>query len=645
MSPSKKNRTHVRVTVTGLGLVLLLLAALAWQRGVLPVPDRRPAPVTVSSATVDPLPVMEREAAQLVGPAPSYTPLFVQAAQARSAINAGNFAGAAALMDAVQARSRIQGWHFEPFATFAVQVADSRNPKFGAALKAWTARVPRSATPYLMRAVYDVHQGWSVRGDGFVSGITPKRLSQFSLWMARADKNIVTAMQLDPTNPYSAYVWLSIQNAVGDSDGIEAAFQQGIAKFPNYYPLYEMRLLSLEPKWGGTPQQMYAFVDTYAGAAPATSPLRMLYVQLYAALLDTASLVCRQSGTAAPDCVTRLLNRLVTESLNRHAYAALQVYDRVDPISFSLELGSILQGMIETPGGDRPAGVLLQLAAHSLHSDVALVAADTRNNNFMMDKLAALVWYRDGRFDNAAALYRRALVDLNHLQFHSRAQQDAIRATLYHDLARVYNRRHRYREVVIYQKAADAPAGPGHADLECAALFFMKLYPEAVHSCSRQIARRGDAQARYWRAQAYSALRHPARALHDYERVARSRSRFRSAAAIAISVIYGNRQDFHGMLRALNSYPYLYDAATEDKEDMAIAYNNRCYARMHLRDLKGALEDCSASLQYGNLPDAYAKQQRIITLLRQEAPASHGVTQPMQWKTAPMLERHPGPTT
>ena len=40
---------------------------------------------------------------------------------------------------------------------------------------------------------------------------------------------------------------------------------------------------------------------------------------------------------------------------------------------------------------------------------------------------------------------------------------------------------------------------------------------------------------------------------------------------------------------------------------------------MELGDLQKALEDCTASLRYGSLPDAYRKQQELVKRLK--APA------------------------
>ena len=56
-------------------------------------------------------------------------------------------------------------------------------------------------------------------------------------------------------------------------------------------------------------------------------------------------------------------------------------------------------------------------------------------------------------------------------------------------------------------------------------------------------------------------------------------------------------------------------AAVSSSEDLAVAYNNRCFVYLKLGELNKALEDCTMSLRYGRLPDALQKQQELQKLL------------------------------
>lgn len=69
------------------------------------------------------------------------------------------------------------------------------------------------------------------------------------------------------------------------------------------------------------------------------------------------------------------------------------------------------------------------------------------------------------------------------------------------------------------------------------------------------------------------------------------------------------------MLDTLERYTYLYDDSESERQQIAIAYNNRCYPEMQLKRLHKALADCSKSREYGNLPHVYARQQKRIERL------------------------------
>jgi len=122
-----------------------------------------------------------------------------------------------------------------------------------------------------------------------------------------------------------------------------------------------------------------------------------------------------------------------------------------------------------------------------------------------------------------------------------------------------------------------------------------------------------NSYARYWRGKAYDQSGRPNQALQDLAKTADAEGYFASSAAIAMSMIYFNRNP--SALNVLKKYMLLYDPNRTSKSDVAVAYNNRCYAYMHVGDLKKALDDCTRSLQYGSIPDAFRKQQELVKRL------------------------------
>jgi hypothetical protein len=82
-----------------------------------------------------------------------------------------------------------------------------------------------------------------------------------------------------------------------------------------------------------------------------------------------------------------------------------------------------------------------------------------------------------------------------------------------------------------------------------------------------------------------------------------------------MSFDYGQKADYAGQLASMNAHAFLFDSEIQPAEDLAPAYNNRCFAYMKLGELQKALDDCTLSLKYGRIPDALHKQQELLKLL------------------------------
>jgi hypothetical protein len=104
------------------------------------------------------------------------------------------------------------------------------------------------------------------------------------------------SIKLDETNPGGFDLQLRIMRGLGTpQERMKESFEDAIAKHPNFYGLYREMLRTYQPKWGGSIPAMYAFVKKYADPAPAYSPLKMLYLNLYGSLLNAASIACQAS--------------------------------------------------------------------------------------------------------------------------------------------------------------------------------------------------------------------------------------------------------------------------------------------------------------------------------------------------------------
>jgi len=542
-----------------------------------------------------------------------------KAVRARNALKRGDYATARQIAAGVLAGSSVQSWRFYPFTDFIKGLANANDPALEGHLDAWVAQNENDAIPFLVRAQFYHDMGWAKRGSRFAREVLQDHMDAFVRYISKASSDIDTAIRLDDSNPHSFDLKLRIMRGFATIEDTKAVFEVAVTRHPNYYPVYETVLNTLQPAWGGTVEAMYAFVDQYGGSADERSPLKLLYVALYRNLLTSTSIACGSNGGDQENraqCIASGMQDIVTPELRRDVMAALQLYDRSDKYQFGLALENILSGMLGTSGGEAYAGSILQLAASAMHSNTQLKEDDPGHNDYMVDKMVAQSWYLKGFYDNALTKSREALNAIA-LAALSEEEKDLAVAGIYEQLARIYDKLHQYPDMAAYQEAALGIAGGTSQEFFiCYAYYQLKEYDKALRACDKTIEDEpANMKARYWRGQIHRNLGDLDAQLADLMVVAESEDSFRGTSAIDISMIHFNRKDLKSALEALNKYTYLYDPGLSSKSDVAVGYNNRCYAYMELGELKKALSDCTASLKYGNLPDAYRKQEELIKRL------------------------------
>lgn len=567
----------------------------------------------------DPLAAEIEAKVEALGIAPDHAELISQKAlRVRAAIMAGDFTTADRIAGDVLAHSWIESWRFYPFDNFIADIFATPPRDFYGRVNQWVGNDPGPMS-LLFRAEAAYAIGWEVRGHNFSNKTARIRTAWFLADLDRARADIDDALRLDDRNPYAHYLKLRILQGRGMSSGFALAFRAAIAKFPNYYPLYEIALSTLQPRWHGSIAAMYAFVDRYAGDEAETSPRRLLYLSLYRHLLSTGSVDCVARGgdhDYTVRCIDAFMKVYLPPDIKRRALAALQLYDHADKYEFGLAVRPILSDMLTSYGGDSYGGAMLQLAAVAMHSDTQLVETNPgHNNDYVVDELVAGSWRGKGFTDNAVRKYTEALADAKAGEFPSPDEKDYTLGLLYERLSEAAEQQHQYADEIAYEKAATLLGVTWDEHYMCYGYYQLKRYGDAVKACTDAIGATDNASAVYWRGKAYQKLGQPDPALADLTRSADQQGYFAAYAAIDVTMIYFDRNDDADALKVLNKYQFLYDPNRTGKSQVAIAYNNRCYAYMQLGELKQALDDCTKSLKYGSIPDAFRKQQELAKRL------------------------------
>lgn len=616
-----------RANIVAGASLLVAIAALSLAGFLLA--ERKSGPGAVTPDVIAKI-LVDAEAAKLDRPVGTVELPAEKAGRLRAALRQGDLAAASEIATAVLAESKVESWDFQPFTTFAEDYADHVDAGFAKHLDDWVAAQPHEPLPLVMRAQYHYDRGWFLRGGDYSNKVPAADMRGFGLEMGQALADVQAALKMDAGNPYAYLLRLRILQGNGMSQRLFDAFKDGIAHYQNYYPLYRITLGSLQPKWGGSVRQMQGFVDYYAGPAPAASPLKLLYLQLYDDYLSIAGADCWKKDKKQ-DCVSAEMRVLVSPELQAHLGDALQLYDLTAAAPdghylFGRAIEPILKRMLEQSNADFQSGAMLQLAATAMHSNTQLRQEEPGHNDYMIDRLLAHSWSEKGFYENALIKTGDALKDIAATRFPGEAEKEQALADIYEEMSYAYSSMAQHAAAIATAEVSFALGGSQeHEAGSCYGYKQLKAYATALAACDAALIRNPNALTVYfWRAQVLEGLNRKDAALADYAVVAGSHHGFRADAVLDMSMIYFARKDNQGALKLLDSYPYLYDADLSGEEIVALAQNNRCYALMEMERLQEALAACRQSLQHGNIPEAFRKEQELLKRLGGDPAAKEG---------------------
>jgi len=544
-----------------------------------------------------------------------------KALRAADALRRGDYQAAESIAGEILTRSKLQAFSFQPLDRFITHLCPGNEPGYLDGLNVWVKSRPQSALAHLVRAKYFYDTAWLIRGEDFSAAVTPEHKEQFDENLGRAEDDIRQSIKLDSNIPWSYFLRLQIAEVRDAPNDIEQVFLAATSHYPEYYPLYRLRLYYLEPKWGGSAAAMRQFVALYAGGVPSSSPRNLLYMQLAANLLDDAWVECRQlKHELLTACMDAYMNRQVGGTMADGVTKALALYKFTDHVQFSNALWTILGDMVNAQGNNQAINSLLQLAAEAMGSNNELIQ-DEKHNNYVIDEVTARVWAKLDNSNNVEQKFREAIDDVEHMTFANEDDKAVVLGDIYDHMAWVARGAGQYIKVIAYHDAANATGGMNRGGTQfnkCFAYYQLRHFQEAVDECTLVIdSHRGSLRAHVYRAWANEALKKYDAALAEYRDIADngSENSLRTNGVINLDHVYSLLGKTDEELATFDRYPFVFDAEIQSPEDLAIVFNNRCYVYMKLGQPRRALDDCNTSLRYGRLPDALHKQQELQKLL------------------------------
>lgn len=152
----------------------------------------------------------------------------------------------------------------QPFAEVFAQAGSS--PVFDKSLQRWAAASPDSKLRPLAQAVRLEGDAWRARGSAYGYRVPEESMRIFREKLAAAAHALQDAEPEGRKSPI--WYWVALIVA-GSSDRpaeqFDALFDEAVARFPFYQPLYYTRVNYLMPQWGGN----WAAVDRFVNDAVA----------------------------------------------------------------------------------------------------------------------------------------------------------------------------------------------------------------------------------------------------------------------------------------------------------------------------------------------------------------------------------------
>ena len=141
-------------------------------------------------------------------------------------------------------------------------------------LAPWMAEMPHFAIPWLMRAAQRIHWAWEARGPGRAGQVTEEGWTLFRGRLKLADRDLSRAAFIDRQDP-SPYGFMLIVAMGQTYEMAERELRRlRMRERGQLFAFGEFAMLdALNPKWGGTPDQMFDHARGVAAAAPDGHPL------------------------------------------------------------------------------------------------------------------------------------------------------------------------------------------------------------------------------------------------------------------------------------------------------------------------------------------------------------------------------------
>jgi len=125
----------------------------------------------------------------------------------------------------------------------------------------WVSAFPKSYSARMARGAYYYRMGWFVRGKQFISRTPRGQLMQMDEYLGKARDDLSASLKLSGRPYLSTLYLLNVSMLIGEAEETRRWLDVGTKLDPRNILLRIRYMVSLQPRWGGSHQQMKAFLD------------------------------------------------------------------------------------------------------------------------------------------------------------------------------------------------------------------------------------------------------------------------------------------------------------------------------------------------------------------------------------------------
>jgi beta-lactamase regulating signal transducer with metallopeptidase domain len=155
-----------------------------------------------------------------------------------------------------EARSLDEAGLLRAFAAF-----DVVDPALAANFDAWVKAFPHSYAAHLARGTYYFTCGTQTRGGKGIGHTTEAQLTGMNLYFGKAQSDLTDSLALTAKPLLSYNVLIRVQMATGNPQAMRALLNAALKVDPMAMSVRRAYLRSLQTRWGGSLNQMLAFMD------------------------------------------------------------------------------------------------------------------------------------------------------------------------------------------------------------------------------------------------------------------------------------------------------------------------------------------------------------------------------------------------